>query len=175
MIYFKKLAIYTSFILLILNKIVFASEVYFIDFSMVLNQSKAGAEAQTKLKKKFEAENKKFTDQEKSLRDLEAELIQQKKILSNEDYLKKLEDLRKKVSNLQKDKQDSLNAIAKSRNDARQELLKAVNPILKRYMTENNIRVIIDKESVILGDTNLEITNKIIEILNKELTSIKIN
>ena len=42
-------------------------------------------------------------------------------------------------------------------------------------MEENNIRLILDKKSVILGDKNLEITDKIINILNKELLSIKVN
>ena len=42
-------------------------------------------------------------------------------------------------------------------------------------MEENNIRIVLDKQSVILGDTALEITDKIIEILNKEVSSIKTN
>jgi len=42
-------------------------------------------------------------------------------------------------------------------------------------MEENNIRLVLDKKSVILGDTTLEITDQIITILNKELPSIKIN
>ena len=50
-----------------------------------------------------------------------------------------------------------------------------MNPILTKYMEENGIRIIVNKESVVLGDVNLEITAKIIEILNKELSSIKLN
>ena len=50
-----------------------------------------------------------------------------------------------------------------------------VNPIIKKYMEENNIRLIVDKKSVILGDTSLEVTDQIINLLNKELPSLKIN
>ena len=42
-------------------------------------------------------------------------------------------------------------------------------------MEENNIRMIVEKQSVIMGDASLEITSQILAILNKELTSIKIN
>tara|TARA_B110000211_G_scaffold222535_1_gene271344 strand:- start:1178 stop:1306 length:129 start_codon:yes stop_codon:yes gene_type:complete len=42
-------------------------------------------------------------------------------------------------------------------------------------MEDNNIRLILDKKSVVMGDTNLEITNQIIAILNKEVPSLKIN
>ena len=95
--------------------------------------------------------------------------------MSNEDYQKKLNDLRSRVGLIQKSQQDSLNSIASSRNNALQALLASLNPIIKKYMEENNIRVVLDKQSIILGDTKLEITNQIIDLLNKEVTSLKIN
>ena len=171
---------YKIILILIINTFFYhsallAESIYFIDFSKVLNQSKAGAEAQNNLKKKFENESERFQKAEESLKKQENELIAQKKALSNEEYQKKVDDLRKKVSKLQTDKQASLNEIAKARAFAKQELLKNVNPIIKNYMEENNIRLVIDKQSVILGDTALEITDKIISILNQKLSSIKIN
>ncbi len=148
---------------------------YFIDFSKVLNQSKAGKEAQDFLKKKFESESKKFSNQEKELRKEESELIAKKKLITNEEYQKKVETLRKKVSDLQRNKQNSLTNIAKMRSKARTELLKNLNPIMKKYMEEKKIRVVLDKKSILLGDKNLDLTEEIIELLNKELKSIKLN
>ena len=170
----KKLFIYFLF-LFSFNQLVLADNTYFIDFTRVLNQSKAGAEAQKNLKNKFESENKKFLTEEENIKKQENELISQKKALSNEDYQNKVDELRKKVAKLQADKQNSLNGIAKSRAKAREELIKNVNPIIKTYMEENKIRLIVDKQSVILGDTTLELTDKIIEILNQKLSSLKIN
>ena len=107
-----------------------------------------------------------------SIRKDESEIISQKKTLSAEDYKKKVEPLRKRVSDLQKNKKTSFSNIAKSRNEAKQALLKAVNPILKKYMEDNKIRLIVDKQSVILGDQGLEVTDQIIAILNKESPSL---
>ena len=76
---------------------------------------------------------------------------------------------------LQKKKQDTFSGISKSRNDAKQQLLKAVNPIIKKYMEDNKIKLVLDKAAILLGDKNLEITSQIIEELNKELKSLKIN
>ena len=42
-------------------------------------------------------------------------------------------------------------------------------------MEENSINLVLDKESIILGNSELEITDQIIAILNKELSSLKIN
>ena len=88
---------------------------------------------------------------------------------------KKVETLRKKVSDLQRNKQNSLTNIAKMRSKARTELLKNLNPIMKKYMEEKKIRVVLDKKSILLGDKNLDLTEEIIELLNKELKSIKLN
>ena len=64
------------FVLLILNfyNISFAEETYFIDMNKLLNQSKAGKEAQDVLKKKFNDNAKKFSDIEKSLKKEETDL-----------------------------------------------------------------------------------------------------
>lgn len=152
-----------------------AENLHFIDFTKVLNQSKAGAEAQEKLQKKFLSESEIFKKEEEKIKKEETDLISQKKAISSEDYKNKVDALRNKVSELQKKKQESLNSIAKSRLNAKKELLEAVNPIIKKYMEQNNIRIVLDKQSIILGDTKLEITDKIIEILNNELKSIKVN
>ena len=150
----------------------YADNSYFIDFSKVLNNSKAGAQAQKKLKDRILSETKKFKKQEDDIRKQETEIVAQKKLINNDEYKKKINNLRKKVADLQKSKQASLAAIGKSRNDSKRTLLKAVNPILKKYMEDNNIRIILDKKSVIMGDTKLEITDQIINILNKGLTSL---
>ena len=42
-------------------------------------------------------------------------------------------------------------------------------------MEDNNIRIVLEKKGVVLGDATLEITDQIIKILNVELPTIKIN
>jgi outer membrane protein len=170
----KKLIFITLFFL-VYSLSSFAESAYFIDFKKVLNSSKSGAEAQKKLIKKFQTETKKFKELEKNIRKEESEIISQKNILSPEEYKKKVGALRKKVSESQKKKQKSFSSIAKSRNDSKKILIDALNPILKKYMEDNNIKLIHDKKNVIMGDKNLEITDQIISILNKEVLSLKIN
>jgi len=153
----------------------FADDVHFVDFRKVLNSSKAGSEVQKKLKSKFESESKRFTKIESEIKKEELEIINQKKILNKEEYEKKIQALRNKVTDFQKNKKKSINKIAKSRNDAKQALLIAANPIIRKYMLEKKIRIVLDKKAVLMGDLNLEITDQIISILNKEIPSLKIN
>ena len=84
-------------------------------------------------------------------------------------------ELRKKVSSLQKERNSILENVSKQRSKARTELLKNLNPIIEEYMKKNNIRMVIDKKSLLLADENLNITDEIISLLNKKLKSIKLN
>ena len=42
-------------------------------------------------------------------------------------------------------------------------------------MKEKNIRMVVDKKSLLLADENLNITSEIMDLLNKKLKSIKLN
>ena len=87
----------------------------------------------------------------------------------------KVNELRGKVLNLQKSRNELLQNVAVQRSKARDELIKNLNPILKNFMKEKNIRMVVDKKNVLLGDENLEITNDILALLNKKLKSINLN
>jgi len=57
----------------------------------------------------------------------------------------------------------------------RSELLKNLNPIIKDFMKEKNIRMVIDKKSMLLADEDLDITQDIMQKLNAKLKTIKLN
>ena len=86
-----------------------------------------------------------------------------------------MDKLRSQVSSLQKERNNLLESTSKQRNKARNELLKNLNPIIKSYMQEKKIRMVIDKKSLLLADDNLNITKDIMDRLNKQLKSIKLN
>lgn len=68
---FFNLILITFFVLTTYFTSAFSDTPYFIDFSRVLNQSKAGKEAQTILKTRLESSVKKFNKEEQSLREEE--------------------------------------------------------------------------------------------------------
>ena len=46
---------------------------------------------------------------------------------------------------------------------------------MQKYMKENNVEIIIDKKYILLANSNFEITDTILKILDKELKSINLN
>ena len=154
---------------------IFADSPYFLDFKMILNQSDAGKKAQSFLKNRLDSGIKKLNEKQKKLQEEEKKIIQQKKIISSDEYKKKVTDLRTKVSSLQSERNKILEGVAKKRTKARRELLKNLNPIMKEYMKEKNIKMVIDKKDVLLADENLDITKDIMVLLNKKLKSINLD
>ena len=66
--------------------------------------------------------------------------------MNKEEYIKKTDELRKKVIDYQSQRRASLDKLAKQRSDARNMLFKKINPILSKYIEENNISIVIDKK-----------------------------
>ncbi len=163
------------FLSLFLNNSVIAEIPHFLDFKFILNSSSAGKKAQDYLKNKLNNGLKSITDKEKKILDEEKKIISQKKVISQEEYKKKVSELRKKVLNLQKERTTLLEDVAKKRAKAKEVLLKNLNPIMKDYMSEKKIRMVVDKKSLLLADENLDITKDIMNLLNKKLKSINLD
>ena len=164
------------FVLLIFNfyNVSSAEETYFINMNKLLNQSKAGKEAQDFLKKKIITGDKKFKEKGELLKKEEIDLIAKKKTLSADEYKKTLNQLREKNTEFQKKRSSFATAIATQRAEARSRLLKTLDPILTKYMSENNVQIIIYRKYIIVAQSKLDLTDKVLEIFNKELKSLNL-
>ena len=149
-------------------------KIVYLDMKFVLNNSKAGKGAQDFLQKTFKANQKKFVDKENDLKKQEGDLIAKSNILSKDEYKKKSDELRKKVAEYQTERRKSLEKITKMRTDSRKQLIEKLQPIINSYIQENKISLLVDKKNILGGNTNLDITNTIIEKLNKELPSLNL-
>ena len=163
-----------TFLLLICTHVSAEQKIAYLDMKFVLNNSKAGKGAQDFLQKSFKENQKKFADEENALKKEENDLLTQKTILTKGEYQKKSDNLRKKVIDYQSQRRLSLEKITTQRAEARQKLLEILDPIMKTYTEENNISIVIDKKDILVGNTDLDITNIIVKKLNKELPSLNI-
>jgi len=145
-----------------------------LDLTYVLNESKAGSEAQKFLKKKFDDNLKKFTSTEKSLKEEEKDLLSKKNILSKEEYEKKMNSLRKENMDYQKERRSAIDEITTKRAKAREALLNKLRPILETFINENNISLIVDKKYTLGGGPKSDITKIIVDKLNKDLPSLNL-
>jgi len=167
--------IFLTLLITLWSSFLFAETPYYLDFNYILNESNAGKKAQTTLKNRLDSGIKSLNGKEKSIQESEKKLIQKKKIISAEEYKKEIQTLRASVAKLQKERSELINSIAKKKKKAKDELLKNLNPIIKDYMIEKKIRMVINKKALVLADENLDITQDIIKIFNTKLKEIKLN
>ena len=171
--YFVRFIVVTFFVLICTHT--YAEEkIVVLDLTFVLNNSKAGKEAQDFLKKSFNDNVKKFTDMEKNLKKEENDLLAKKTILGKEEYTKRSDTLRKKVIDYQSQRRSALDKISTQRAKSREALINTIDPILKTYIKENNITLVVDKKASLGGNPANDITKVIIEKLNKEFPSLNL-
>ena len=163
-----------TFFLLVCTYSFAEQKIVVLDMKYVLNFSKSGKGAQDFLKKSFTDKQKKFADIEQNLKKEERDLLEKKNILSKEEYTKKTDALRKTVIDYQSQRRASLDKIATQRAKSREILLKTVDPILNTYIKEKNISLVIDKKDMLGGKPEYDITQIIVEKLNKELPSLNL-
>ena len=147
----------------------------YVDMELLMNSSEAGKSITSQLTtihKKIMTELKKI---EEELKKEESDLIKQKNVISNEEFEKKLSLLRNKASDYQKQRKKSNVSINEKRMNATSELVNLIQPILAEYANNNSISIIFQKKNIVIGKTELDITEDILKILNENHKKIVIN
>ena len=147
----------------------------YVDMDLLMNSSEVGksiASQLTVIHKKTTAELKKI---EEELKKEESDLIKQKNVISNEEFEKKLSLLRNKARDYQEQRKKSNDSINKKRMDATSDLVSLIQPILAEYANNNSISIIFQKKNIVIGKTELDITEDILKILNENHKKIAFN
>jgi len=149
------------------------SEIVYIDINKILNESIAGKKALGELEKNIKEKNLQFSSSEKKLVEEEKKIITQKNILSDDEYRKKIVDLSNRVKEYNLNKSEEINKLNEKKIIYRSKFIKLINPIIADYASKNNIDIVIRKEQMIVGKTELDISDPILSIVNKKIKTIK--
>ena len=147
----------------------------YVDMDLLMNSSEAGKSISSQLTAIHKKTTSEFKKIEEELKKEETDLIKQKNVISNEEFEKKLSLLRNKASDYQKQRKKSSASINEKRMNATSELINLIQPILAEYANNNSISIIFQKKNIIIGKTELDITEDILEILNENHKKISIN
>jgi len=172
--FFVKIFVLT-FCLLYSNICLSETYIVYLNLEKIMSVSKAGKSITEQLEKIHKSNISHFKKKEAELKKKEEEIIAQKNIISKEEFEKKITDLRSKVKDYRKERNDRINSLTKKRIEATAELVDGINPILAEYSTEKSISIIIQKKNIVLGKSDLDITNDILKIVDKKIKTIKLN
>ena len=92
--------------------------------------------------------------------------------LKNKDfdiYLTKLANKLSEINRYNTFPNPSVGAVILKKNDEIKFFFKKIDPILKEYLKQNSITLLIDKKNVIVGVESLDITNNIKNLIDEKI------
>ena len=145
------------------------SQIAFIDMEIILNKSLVGKKYINEINENKKKVLKKLKANEQSLIKEEKLLSSQKNVIKKGEFEVKFNLLKKKVNEHNKKKKDSLKDFNKDQIDMTSKLLLLINPILEEYSSKNSISILLQKRDIVIGNTNLDITLKILDLVNQKI------
>ena len=149
-------------------------KILFIDMDRVISTSNSGVSILEQLNKINKKNILFFNKEEKIFKEKELKLISQKNIISETDFNSKVKKLKTEINDYNQKKNKMINNFKKLKADNTNKLSMSINKILVEYSVDNSISFILQKKNLIIGKTELDITDKIIKIVNKKVSKFKV-
>jgi len=163
--------IFIIFLVLFFNNTLSYSDtkIAYIDLDLILLNSNVGKELFENLKNSENLKIKELQDQEKELKNEENKILGSKNLISDEQFNSDVENFKIKLSDYNNFKKIEIDKLKNKRNKEVTNLLNTFNSIIENYMAENSISMIIDKKNIYIAHKKHDITDKLIEIINKNI------
>ena len=155
--------------LLLSTQYSYASNLAFIDLDNILQKSNQGQKIIEKFEKRREAEINNIKKKESDIKDLEQEIKKKQNIISQEELKIEIAKLQKNVKEFNNYKNKIQNEYKKSKNNEIMLFFNKVDPIIQNYLNDNSIDILFNNKNIIIGKDNLDITDKIIILVNEKL------
>ena len=144
-----------------------SDKVSFIDIDFILKNSNFGKSILNEIENLNKKNIDELKNKEKELKKKEEEIKSKKKILSEEEFKKEVDLLKEKIKKYRIYKDELVKNFKQNKNEKLNLFFKEVNPIIQKFMDKNSIDILLDRKNVFIGKKNSDITNQIIEELNK--------
>tara|TARA_B100000886_G_scaffold284242_1_gene208583 strand:+ start:240 stop:764 length:525 start_codon:yes stop_codon:yes gene_type:complete len=165
------------FLLIFMNLITGAarSQIVYINMEKLFKESMAGISLNKEISKINNFNEKNIKKIETEIKSEDENINSQKNILNEEELKKKIAILNNKIKEYQKLIKKNKNNLNKKKVEGTNIILNTLKPILSEYSEKNSISMVLQKQNVIIGKKELDITEDIILILNEKIKKIDIN
>tara|TARA_B100001029_G_C14788741_1_gene300662 strand:- start:86 stop:610 length:525 start_codon:yes stop_codon:yes gene_type:complete len=169
---------YKVFILIIffftLTNYSYSQNIVYANLQNIISNSEVGK----KIISYFSEENKKLIDEfkakEKAIIDKEQSLISQKSILQSDEYINKVKQIENEIKNFNTNRKEKINKINLEREEVSKSFRIEINKILKEFAESNNIDIILSSNQMLIGKSNLDVTNELLKIVNEKIKNFNI-
>ncbi len=140
-----------------------------IDVNKVLNESEAGKAAKKKMEARYEELKKKIDVKQDEAKKMKEELDKQKILLGKEKLKEREDALKGKIDELRQLTQESEKEMQGRQGEMTRDILKVIETRLDKFIADEKIDLVLEKSAgVIHANASLDITAKVLELVNKE-------
>jgi len=169
MIFKKKILLFFLISFLVNTSTYAETRVVYIDLDLILSNSNVGKKLFENLKNSENLKIKELQDQEKELKNEENKILGSQNLISEDQLKLDIENFKKKLDQYKNFKKVEIDKLKENRNKEVTNLLNSINSIIEMYMTENSISMIIDKKNIYIANKKYDITDNLIELINKKI------
>ncbi len=142
--------------------------IVFIDIDYLLNNSDLGKKALKKIDDIKVKNLSNLKEKETILLNKEKEIKKKQNIISKEELKKEIDNLKVQINNFKKEKNSLFESSEKIKVEELNKILNEINIIVKEYMSNNSIDLVLNKKNVFIGKVSSDITEIILKEINKK-------
>ena len=160
----------TFLFLTFFNTIAISQEkIVFFDIDNILNNSIAGKKILLYLDEINKNNISNLKKNELEIKNSEKKLLSKKNLINEEEFNNEIKLIETKIREFKLLKQNLTSEFIKKKENEILKFINLVNPIIEKYMKENNIGLVLDKKNVFIAKSNYDITSILLDIINKEI------
>jgi outer membrane protein len=144
-----------------------------IDVQRAVMQTEDGLRAQANLKKLFDSRQQELNRKQTELAKQKEDIEKQSKVLSKDALAKRVDDWQKQMSELQGVFMEYNKELEKKQKEITDPIFEKVLMIVKRLATTENYDLVVDKNTTAYVRSDLDLTDKTIQIYNSGGASVQ--
>lgn len=143
--------------------------IYYVDLDKLVKDSKTGKILIIELEEIKKKNDKNLQLKKDEIIKFETDLRKKKNILSDDELKKEIRKLEESYANYKKSEQLVKQKFIGKKNENLSNFFSKINPLIENYMKKNSIDILMDKKNIFIGLSKYDITEDILEIINKSL------
>lgn len=146
-----------------------------VDLKKIVDDSKAAKSAQEEVEKLQKTYIKEAEKEEAKLKKREEQLLKQKKALSEEAFINNVKEFQNRIKDGHKEVVKKRRILEASYLKALEMIKEETYKVVEKIAKQKNIDVVIPKSQLLFAKEGLDISDEVLEQLNKDLAKVNIN
>ncbi len=144
------------------------SNIVFIDIDFLIQESISGKKILKKIDEKNKEQTLIFKERENEIKKRENDIKKKQNILSEQEFMKEIESLKADINIFNNEKKKAVKELNNFKVKEINLLLSSFNNVIKDYMDQNSIEIVINKKNLYIGKISSDITKVILDKINQK-------